>query len=147
MKYMELKHKIINQCNPDFAFPFYTSYKDIFSTMLEIKSNIEQSLLLSPITLKKSRPSLANYLYFQSDHQLTLNGVMQYIYVYIKLLFHKLFSYSFFNFSHGSKKQGEGSVGSLFIIHFFFFICKYSYCKSTPLMIPVQLNMKWIQNF
>lgn len=70
-----VKTQIINQCNPDFAFPFYTSYKDIFSTMLEIQS-----------------------------------------------------------------------VGSLFIIHFFF-ICKYSYCKSTPLMIPVQLNMKWIQNF
>lgn len=36
-----VKTQIINQCNPDFAFPFYTSYKDIFSTMLEIKSNIE----------------------------------------------------------------------------------------------------------
>lgn len=70
-----VKTQIINQCNPHFAFPFYTSYKDIFSTMLEIQSNIEKSLLLSPITLKKSRPSLANY-FFQSDHQLTLNGVM-----------------------------------------------------------------------
>lgn len=31
-----VKTQIINQCNPDFVFPFYTSYKDIFSTMLEI---------------------------------------------------------------------------------------------------------------
>lgn len=36
-----VKTQIINQCNPHLAFSFYTSYKDIFSTMLEIQSNIE----------------------------------------------------------------------------------------------------------